>query len=131
MTITLEDANRVASAAVLKASEISERISVSVCDPYGHLVAHQRMNGVLGDSSRASIGKAVVAAETKRPTGDALSDFRGLATAAGMPECTLCGGLPIIRNGELEGAIGVAGGLTDEQDKECAQAAIASLKAAS
>jgi uncharacterized protein GlcG (DUF336 family) len=46
MTITLEEANRAASAALIKARETSARISVSVCDPYGHVVVHQRRDGV-------------------------------------------------------------------------------------
>jgi uncharacterized protein GlcG (DUF336 family) len=135
MTITLEDANRAASAALVKANEISARISVTVCDPYGHIVAHQRMNGVIAEASHVSIGKAIAAAEGGRPSGDDLSDLpipprTGRVTGWGLPAVRRPGGLPIFRDGEVEGAIGVAGGPTDEQDEECAQAAITSLKSA-
>jgi uncharacterized protein GlcG (DUF336 family) len=132
MTITLEDANRAASAALMKAEEKSARISVTVCDPYGHIIAHQRMDGVFAEASHAAIGKAIAAAEGGRPSGDYPSDFpipprTGVVTGWGLPVVRRRGGLPIFRDGEVEGAIGVSGGLTDEQDEEIAQAAIASL----
>jgi hypothetical protein len=57
-----------------KARELTAAISVSVCDAYGHLVAHQRMDNVFMDAIRESIGKAVAAAESASPSGEKLSD---------------------------------------------------------
>src|SRR4051794_35439505 len=69
MAVTLAQANRAIAAALAKAHEIGARISVSVCDNAGHLIAHQRMDQVLSEASRASIGKAMVAAASGRPSG--------------------------------------------------------------
>jgi len=133
MAITLTNANRAISAAFTKAMKLSARVSVSVCDPYGHLIAHQRMDGAFAEASRGSIGKAIAAAEGGPPSRADLNDLQayprtGTVTGEGAPDIKLRGGLPIIRDGEVEGAVGVAGGLTNEQDDECARAAIASLK---
>jgi glc operon protein GlcG len=129
--VTLEDANRATSAALSRAKELSARICVTVCDSYGRLIAHQRMDGAFAEASTGSIGKAIAAAEGRSPSGSLpLHPRTGIARGEGLPDISRQGGLPIIRNGEVEGAIGVAGGLTDEQDEECARAALASLKAA-
>jgi uncharacterized protein GlcG (DUF336 family) len=132
LMVTLEDANRATSAAVTKAKELSARISVTVCDPYGHIIAHQHMDGAFTEASTGSIGKAIAAAGRGRPSeDDDLPAYprTGTATGEGAPDIGLLGGLPIIRSGEIEGAIGVAGGLTNEQNMECARAGLASLKA--
>jgi uncharacterized protein GlcG (DUF336 family) len=44
--LRLAEANRAITAALAKARELSAHVSVSVCDPYGHLLAHQRMDHV-------------------------------------------------------------------------------------
>ncbi len=133
MAVTLKDANRAISAALAKAKGLSARISVTVCDPYGHIIAHQRMDGAFAEASRGSIGKAIAAAEGGRPSGNNLNDLpayqrTGTVRGEGAPDIKRHGGLPIIRDGKVEGAIGVTGGSTDEQDEECARAALASLK---
>ena len=131
--VTLEEANRATSAALIKAKELSARICVTVCDSYGHIIAHQRMDGALAEASTGSIGKAIAAAERRSPSGSGINDLpphprTGIVRGEGLPDVSRPGGLPIIRDGEVEGAIGVAGGLTDKQDEECARAALASLK---
>ena len=133
--VTLEEANRATSAAINRAKELSARICVTVCDSYGRLIAHQRMDGAFAEASTGSIGKAIAAAERGSPSWSDISDLplhprTGIARGEGLPDVSRRGGLPVIRNGEVEGAIGVAGGPTDEQDEECARAALASLKAA-
>jgi uncharacterized protein GlcG (DUF336 family) len=44
--LKLAEANRAIAAALAKAKELTADISVSVCDAYGHLIAHQRMDNV-------------------------------------------------------------------------------------
>ncbi len=131
--LRLEDANRATSAALGKAKELSARICVTVCDSYGRLIAHQRMDGAFAEAATGSIGKAIAAAESGSPSGSGINDLplhprTGIAIGEGLPNVSRLGGLPVIRDGEVEGAIGVAGGLTDEQDEECARAGLASLK---
>jgi len=128
MPIRLAEANRAIQAAVAKAHNLAVNISVSVCDADGRLVALQRMDGALAEANRASIGKALVSARSGRPSGDESiedSEYFRAATVIGEggPLIRRPGGLPMIRAGQVEGALGVAGA-TDEQDVECALAGI-------
>jgi len=128
MSIRLAEANRAIQAALAKAHNLAVNISVTVCDADGRLVALQRMDGALAEASRASIGKALASARSGRPSGDeAIEDseyFRAATVIGeGAPLINRPGGLPIIRAGQVEGALGV-GGATDEQDVECALAGI-------
>jgi len=132
MTITLSEANRAISGALSRAQSVAARVSVTVCDTSGHLIAHQRMDGTSTEASWGSIGKAVAAAQEGRPSGEALTEFNrfpktGLVTAMGAPNLRRPGGLPIFREGELEGAIGVSGASSNEEDEDCARAGLAAL----
>jgi glc operon protein GlcG len=131
MSIRLAEANRAIQAALAKAHNLAINISVTVCDADGRLVAFQRMDGTLAEAHRASYGKALVSATSGRPSGDESiefsEDFKDFRTATvvgeAVPIIRRPGGLPIIRAGQVEGALGVAGA-TDEQDVECALAGI-------
>lgn len=130
--LRLAAANLAVQAALAKANELAICISVSVCDAYGHLIAHQRMDNVLGEANYASMGKAIAAAALGGPSGeDKRVDFRksrvGGALAEGAPFVRLRGGLPIIQGGEVEGGLGVAGADAHE-DEKCAQAGIQVLE---
>jgi glc operon protein GlcG len=134
MSIRLAEANRAIQAALAKAHNLAINISVTVCDADGRLVAFQRMDGAIAEANRASIGKALASATSGRPSGDEsiegsehfrISEHFRTATVMGegAPLLRRRGGLPIIRAGQVEGALGV-GGATDEQDVECALAGI-------
>jgi glc operon protein GlcG len=128
MSIRLAEANRAIQAALAKAHNLAVNISVTVCDADGRLVAFQRMDGALAEAGRASIGKALASARSGRPSGDESiegSEYFRAATVIGegAPLIRRPGGLPIIRGGQVEGALGV-GGATDEQDVECALAGV-------
>jgi uncharacterized protein GlcG (DUF336 family) len=130
--LKLAEANRAIAAALAKARELTAAISVSVCDAYWHLVAHQRMDNVLMDAIRESIGKGVEAAESGSPSGGTLRvnayyPLTGMVVASGVPDIRSRAGLPVIRSGKLEGAIGVSGAQTNEQDEECARAGVEAL----
>jgi glc operon protein GlcG len=130
--LKLAEANRAIAAALAKARELSADISVSVCDPYGHLLAHQRMDTVLGEAIRQSIGKAVAAGESASPSGENLDEnvehpLTEMVVGQGVPDIRRRGGLPIIRKGKLEGAIGVSGARTYEHDEECARAGVEAI----
>ena len=62
MSIRLAEANRAIQAALAKAHNLAVKISVTVCDADGRLVALQRMDGTLAEAGRASIGKALASA---------------------------------------------------------------------
>jgi uncharacterized protein GlcG (DUF336 family) len=128
MSIRLTEANRAIQAALAKAHNLAVNIIVTVCDADGRLVALQRMDGALAEANLGSIGKAIVSARSRRPSGDESiegSEYFRAATVVGegAPLIRRPGGLPIIRAGQIEGALGV-GGATDAQDVECALAGI-------
>src|SRR5262249_62067713 len=119
---------RAIESAGAKADNLAVNISVTVCAADVRLVAFQRMDGALAEAGRASIEKALASARSGRPSGDESiegSEYFRAATVIGegAPLIIRPGGLPIIRAGQVEGALGVAGA-TDEQDVECALAGI-------
>ena len=131
MALTLEEANRIAGAAVAKARELNIRISVAVCDAGGRLVAFQRMDNAIWASAYGSQGKAVASAAFGRASGELaerahLPTPAGIAAAEGGHMIMGQGAVPILRNGVVEGACGVGGG-TSQQDEDCARAGVARL----
>jgi glc operon protein GlcG len=90
------------------------------------------MDGAIWASAYGSQGKAVASAAFGRPSGEmaARADQptpRGIAAAAGGPMIMGQGAVPIIRNGVVEGACGVGGG-TSQEDEDCARAGVSQLK---
>ena len=131
MTLTLDEANRIIHGALAKAQELGIRISAAVCDGGGRPVAFQRMDNAIWASTYGAQGKAVASAAFGRPSGEmaARADQptpRGIAAVAGGPMIMGQGAVPIIKNGIVEGACGVGGG-TSQQDEDCARAGVAQL----
>jgi glc operon protein GlcG len=131
VTLTLAEANSIVDAAIGKARQLAANVSVAVCDKLGHLIALNRMDETYAEVNRFSIGKAVVSAGSGLPSGE-VTGFVNLSSVAGVvgqgvPAIRIRGGLPIIRNGLVEGACGVAGATSPEQDEECARTGIASI----
>ncbi|MGH7045520.1 MAG: GlcG/HbpS family heme-binding protein [Stellaceae bacterium] len=131
MALTLNEANRIIRGALDKAEEMNIRISASVCDAGGHPIAFARMDNAIWASAHGSIGKAVASAAFGRPSGEmaARADQptpRGIAAATGNRMIMGQGAVPIIRNGIVEGACGVGGG-SSQQDEDCARAGVAQL----
>jgi glc operon protein GlcG len=91
----------------------------------------QRMDNAIWASAYGSQGKAVASAAFGRPSGEMAERAdqptpRGIAAASGGHMIMGQGAVPIIRNGIVEGACGVGGG-TSQQDEDCARAGIAQL----
>lgn len=131
MSLTLDDANRVAEGAIAKAREIGIRISVAICDAGGRLVAFQRMDGAIWASCFGSQGKAMASAAFARPSGDLTEradhpTLRGIVAAEGGHMMLGQGAVPLIRDGVLVGACGVGGG-TGQEDEDCARGGAAVL----
>jgi glc operon protein GlcG len=99
-----------------------------VVDPAGDLLAFQRMDGVRPASADLAIEKARTAARLQRPTAEIednnINRGRTAFVTAGI--AALRGGAPIRVNGEVVGAVGVAG-LSKENDTETANTAAAAL----
>ena len=126
MAISLEAANRIVAGAIAHAQELNIKVSVAVCDAGGRLIAFNRMDGAIWAGVYGSQGKAVASAAFGRPSGvmQERADQptpRGIAIAEGGHMIMGQGGVPVIRDGEVQGAVGVGGG-TGQEDEECAQA---------
>jgi glc operon protein GlcG len=132
MTLTLAEANTIVAAAIAKARHLDIVVNVAVCDHQGHLIAFNRMDSASAEGGRFAIGKAVASAGTGRPSGEVVSGLDHPPVAGAVAEGTAVlhvrGGLPIFRNGRIEGGCGVDGMPSNhEQEEACARAGIASL----
>ncbi len=128
MALTLEEANRIAAGALVKAEALGIKINVAVCDGGGRLIAFQRMDDGFWAAGFGSQGKAMASAAFGRPSGDLTEraehpTFRGIVAAEGGHMILGQGGMPIVRDGVIEGACGVGGG-TGQEDEDCARAGI-------
>jgi glc operon protein GlcG len=101
--------------------------AIAVVDPAGDLLAFQRMDRVRPASADLAIEKAQTAARLQRPTAEIEDNINHGRTAFVTANImALRGGMPIRVNGEVVGAVGVAG-LSKETDTEIANAAGAAL----
>lgn len=131
-TVTLAEARRVIEAAERKAEEIGQPMDIAVCDAGGNLKAHVRMDTAHVGSIQISINKAYTAIAFQCQTADLTSDTRpdgpiyGLSDAHGGRLVVFPGGIPLVRDGHIVGAIGVSTG-TIEQDQQVAEAGVAAL----
>ena len=129
--LTLAEANQAIAAALARAQNMKMKIAVSVCDEGGRLVAFQRMDGVFLESIPLAIGKAIGAAASRKSSGDKddVLDLQSVwrVAGAGLPVIATPGGLPITRNAQRVGAIGVSGSATDQEDEQCAKAGVEAL----
>ncbi|MDB5599028.1 MAG: ATP/cobalamin adenosyltransferase [Xanthobacteraceae bacterium] len=130
LKLTHEGAMRLLNAAIAKAKDMAVPQCISIVDAGGHLLALTRMDGAFALSIETSLKKAMTAASYGEPTGNIAAgiDIK-LAIATEGKRINLPGGLPIIVDGHLIGGIGVGSG-TGEQDRQVANAALATLKGA-
>ena len=120
-------AQTVLQAAKAGAQQRNAPSAIAVVDPAGDLLAFQRMDGVRPASADLAIEKARTAARLQRPTAeieDNINQGRTAFVTAGI--VALRGGMPIRVNGEVVGAVGVAG-LSKETDAGIANTAAAAL----
>ena len=131
-SITLEEARRVIAAAENKAEEIGQPMDIAVVDAGGNLKTHVRMDGALIGSIDISINKAFTAIALQTQTKDLAPQTQpgqplfGLNTTNNGRIVIFAGGIPLVRNGEILGAIGVSSGTVDE-DHEVAEAGVGGL----
>ena len=131
MALTLAEANRIIEGTIAHAEELGIKINVAVCDAGGRLIAFNRMDGAIWAGVYGSQGKAVASAAFGRPSGQMQARATeptpaGIAAAEGGHMIMGQGAVPIIRNGVVEGACGVGGG-TSQEDEDCASAGVARL----
>lgn len=130
--ITIEEAQRIISAAEQKAQQMGQPMNIAVMDAGRNLVAFHRMNGAWVASIDIAIDKAFTSAGrglTTRKIGEMAQPGQplfGINTTNGGRIVIFAGGIPLMRDGEVVGAIGVSGGAVDE-DHEVAEAGVAAF----
>jgi uncharacterized protein GlcG (DUF336 family) len=126
--LSLEDAKRVAAAARTEAEKNGWAIVIAVVDDGGHLMYLERMDGAQKASSRIAEAKSRTAILFKRPT-KAIEDnvLEGRTVMMGLPGAVpLEGGVPLVKDGQFLGGIGVSG-VQSFQDGVVARAGAAAL----
>jgi len=129
--IGVESAKKVAAVAVAEARKNNWTMAVAVVDPSGTLVYYEKMDNTQNGSAKVAIDKARTAALFKRPS----KAFQDMVTGGGaglrilgLPDAIpLEGGVPLVVEDKIVGAIGVSGD-TSDHDGVCALAAAESLK---
>lgn len=132
-SLALDGARRIADAAVAYAqANGAPGGSIAIVDEGGHLLHFVRLDGSFAASANVSIGKARTAATFRKATKD-FEDIinKGRFTMTALPPdfTPLQGGVPILHEGHVVGAIGVSGAKSAQQDEDIAKAGAATLAA--
>ncbi|MCW2135064.1 GlcG/HbpS family heme-binding protein [Arthrobacter sp. VKM Ac-2550] len=130
--LTLADARSIIAAAEARAEEIGQPMNIAVVDAGGNLISHVRMDGAWLGSIDISINKAFTSRAFDIQTKD-LGDnsqpgnqFYGIHASNQGRIMIFAGGVPLSREGQVVGAIGVSGG-SGEQDQTVAEAGAGAL----
>src|SRR5262250_997747 len=132
MSLTLDDAKRMLQAGEAAAASIGIAYNIAVVDAGGHLVAFARQDGALIGSIDLAVGKAVTARIFDKPTSLLAELAQPGAPLFGIQETNsgrvviFGGGVPVISDGIIVGAVGASAG-TIEQDITVAEAAVAAF----
>jgi len=126
-SLTLEAAQKIAAASLVEARANNWNVIIAVVDEGGHLITLNRMETAQYGSIDVAIGKAKTAAAFRRPTKVLEDVAKTRPTLSTIANAYLIeGGVPIIYNGQVIGAVGVSGA-TSQQDAQVAEAGINSL----
>jgi glc operon protein GlcG len=127
--LTAAAVKNVLAAAEAKARENNWNVSIAVTDPAGDLLGFLKLDGAATGTVQIAMGKARTAARFGRPTkvyaDRILNDTLTFLSVEGVVQ--LQGGVPIIVNGRVIGAVGVSG-VTSAQDEQVAMAGAAVIK---
>jgi glc operon protein GlcG len=121
--LTLDGAKAVVHAAEEFARSKGAGGAIAVVDDGGHLLLLHRLDGTFAMGASISIGKARTAALFQKPTSffEELVVQKGRVSMTALPDFTpLKGGVPIVVDGEVVGAVGVSGAMSADQDEEMA-----------
>jgi glc operon protein GlcG len=130
LKLTYDGARKLLDAAIEATRAANTPQCICVVDAGGHLLAMARMDGAFSMSFKTALRKAQTSAAYGVPTG-AIPQAIELKLAIGTDgdRINLPGGLPVIVDGHLIGAIGIGSG-TSEQDRAVAAAALHAIKGA-
>ena len=127
--VKLDTAKKLAAAAVVEAKKNNWPVAIAIVDNHGILIYYEMLDDTQTASAHVAVEKARTAAMFRRPTKvfeDAVAGGRVaiLGLTGAMP---IEGGLPIVVEGKMIGAIGVSG-VTSQQDAQVARAGLDALK---
>ena len=123
------DVKAIAAAAEAEALKNNWAVSIAIVDDGGHLLWFQRLDGAAPISSHIAPGKARTAAVGRRETKiyeDMINGGRVSFLSAPDLSGMLEGGVPIVKDGQCLGAVGVSG-VKSSEDAQPAKAGIAAL----
>lgn len=129
--VDLVEARAVVDAAIASSDRLAVPVFAVVIDAFGQTVAAARADGANFFSERIAVGKARTAigmgtsTETWETYSDSSPSFAGAITSV-RDFTPFSGGVPLVRDGQLVGAVGISGG-TPAQDVEIAGAAVAAF----
>jgi glc operon protein GlcG len=132
-SLSLEGARSVAAAAEAYAKEKGAGGAIAVVDDGGNLLSFSRLDGTFPAGAKISLGKARTAALFQKPTSffESVIVEKGRVSMAALSTfedfTPLQGGVPILLDGEIVGAIGVSGAMSAQQDDEIARHAAESF----
>ena len=127
--VSLEIAKKAAAAAAAEAHKNNWTMAIAVVDPSGTLVYYEKMDNTQNGSAKVAIDKARTAALFKRPS-KVFQDRLASGNAQGILKLEgalpIEGGIPLVVDGHIVGAIGVSGD-TSDHDGQCAQMGVEAL----
>jgi uncharacterized protein GlcG (DUF336 family) len=127
-TLSLAEANLIIQAGISRATAIASPSTISVVDAGGTVIAQARMDGASLSSVELAYNKAYTSLSCRMATSDITKiaqpggDFYGIANGLGGRAIIFPGGIPIIADGQVVGAVGASGG-NGAQDEDVARAA--------
>ena len=126
--LTLDDVKKIAAAAEAEAVKNNWAVTISIVDDGGHLLWLQRLDGAAPVSAWIGPQKAITAALGRRESGvyEKMVNEGRMSFLAVTPVTPLEGGVPIMVDGQVVGAVGVSG-VKSSEDVQIAKAGIAAL----
>ena len=123
-TLSLDAANKIVAGAIAEAKANNWSVDIAIVDEGGNLLSFQRMDGASIGAVDAAIGKARTASLYRRPTKVLEEVAKTRPAILTLPNSVLLqGGVPVVVNGQIVGAVGV-GGVTSQQDEQIAEAGL-------
>jgi len=129
-TLALDDVRAIATAAEAEALQNNWAVCIAVVDDGGHLLWLQRLDGAAPISAQIAPAKARTAAVGRRESKAYEEMINGgrMSFLSAPLEGMLEGGVPIVVEGQVVGAVGVSG-VKSTEDAQIARAGIAALGA--
>ena len=128
-TLEAADVKRVAAAAEAEAVKNNWAVTIAIVDDGGHLLHLQRLDGAPPISAHIAPAKANTAAMGQRESKvyeDVINGGRASFLSAPYIQGMLEGGVPILKDGQCLGAVGVSG-VKSNEDAQIARAGIAAI----